>query len=138
MDTDRIQVTRSVAVPRSEVTVRFSASGGPGGQHANKAATRVELTFDVANSPSLSARVKERMVERLGPVVRIVADDQRSQVRNRMLAETRLADRLRSALHVAPTRRATRPTKGSEKRRLEAKRQRSQTKASRNRPRYDD
>jgi ribosome-associated protein len=138
VDDDGLRVTPSVTVPRSELTVRFTASGGPGGQHANKAATRVELTLDLAASPSLPPRIKERLVERLGPVVRVVVDDERSQLRNRDLAEARLVARLGSALHVATPRRATRPSKGSKERRLQAKRQRSDTKATRRRPARDD
>ena len=134
---DDLRVTHSVAIPRSELDVRFSASGGPGGQHANKAATRVELTFDVEASPSLHPRQKDRIVERLGPIVRIVVDDERSQLRNRTLAEQRFVARLASALHVAPPRRATKPSRGAKERRLQAKKQRSATKANRQPPRSD-
>lgn len=137
MADDDLQVTRSVRIPRSELTVRFTTSGGPGGQHANKAATRVELTFDVEASTALGPRQKERVIERLGPVVRIAVDDERSQLRNRDLAEQRLVGRLGAALHVEPPRRATRPTRGSKERRLTAKRQRSETKANRRRPPSD-
>jgi ribosome-associated protein len=135
MADDDLRVNRSVAIPRSELAVGFSASGGPGGQHANKAATRVELTFDVEASGSLLPRQKERVVERLGPVVRIVVDDERSQLRNRALAEDRLVARLASALHVDPPRRATRPSRGAKERRLKSKKERSQTKANRRPPR---
>jgi len=134
---DDLQVTRSVAIPVAELEVRFSASGGPGGQHANKAATRVELTFDVEGSPSLLPRQKERIVERLGLVVRIVVDDERSQLRNRALAEKRFVARLASALHVDPPRRATRPSRGAKERRLKSKKERSATKANRRPPRPD-
>lgn len=131
---DDLRVTRSVRIPRSELEVRFRTSGGPGGQHANKAATRVELTFDAAGSPSLLPRQRERVVERLGEVVRVVVDDERSQLRNRALAEERLVARLASALHVDPPRRATRPSRGAKERRLQSKKLRSQTKANRQRP----
>ncbi len=137
MADDDLRVNRSVQIPLHELEVRFSASGGPGGQHANKAATRVELTFDAAASPSLLPRQKERIIERIGPVVRIVVDDERSQLRNRALAEKRLVARLASALHVDPPRRATKPSRGAKERRLRSKKERSQTKANRRPPRSD-
>ncbi|NND74061.1 MAG: aminoacyl-tRNA hydrolase, partial [Ilumatobacter sp.] len=90
---DRLVVTSSVRIPRHELTLSFTASGGPGGQHANKAATRVELTFDVATSSALTDAQRARVLAKLGPTVRVVADDERSQVRNRALAEERLASR---------------------------------------------
>lgn len=132
-----LRVNRSVQIPLAELEVRFSASGGPGGQHANKAATRVELTFDALGSPSLLPRQKERIIERIGPVVRIVVDDERSQLRNRALAEKRFVARLASALHVDPPRRATKPSRGAKERRLKSKKERSQTKANRRPPRRD-
>lgn len=137
MADDDLRVTSAVRIPRHELEVSFQASGGPGGQHANKAATRVELRFDAAASPSLRPSQKERVVERLGPVVRIVVDDERSQLRNRELAEKRLVARLAAALHVDPPRRPTRPSRGAKERRLRSKRQRSETKANRRRPRLD-
>ena len=137
MADDDLRVTSSVRIPLAEIEVRFSASGGPGGQHANKAATRVELRFDVAASQALRPRQRERIVERLGPVVRVVVDEERSQVRNRAIAEERLAARLASALHVEPPRRPTRPTRGSKERRLSSKKRRSETKANRRPPRHD-
>ena len=136
-DDDRIVVAPGVRIPRSELQVRFSASGGPGGQHANKAATRVELSFDIAGSPSLLPAQRDRAVDRIGPVLRIVVDDERSQARNRAIAEERFAERLAAALRVERPRRATRPSKASKERRLQAKRQRSQTKADRRNPRPD-
>lgn len=138
MSDDDLTVNRSVRIPRAELTLRFTASGGPGGQHANKAATRVELVFDVESSPSLTETQRRRIVSRLGPVVRIVADDERSQLRNRRIAEERLAARLASALEVRRTRRPTKRTRGSQKRRLDAKRRRSDVKANRRRPRMED
>ena len=137
MADDDLVVNRSVRIPRRELVVSFHASGGPGGQHANKAATRVELTFDVASSPSLTEAQRARVLAKLGPQVRVVADDERSQTRNRALAEQRLVDRLAAALRVERPRRATRPTKGSQERRIQAKKQRSQTKAQRRRPPAD-
>jgi ribosome-associated protein len=116
----------------------FSASGGPGGQHANKAATRVELVFDVESSTAFSDAQRSRVLAKLGPVVRVVADDERSQLRNRSLAEERLAAKLRGALHVPQSRRATRPTRGAQQRRVEAKKQRGETKRYRRPPSPDD
>jgi ribosome-associated protein len=138
MADDDAVVARGVRIPRSELEVRFSASGGPGGQHANKAATRVELTFDVAASPSLTEAQRARVVERVGPVLRVVVDDERSQARNRALAEERFVARLAAALHVERPRRPTRPTRGSKERRLTAKRRLSERKAGRRRPTGDE
>ncbi len=137
MDDDLI-VTRSVRIPRHELRESFSASGGPGGQHANKAATRVELRLDLEHSSAFGPNQRRRVIERLGPEVRVVVDDERSQLRNRQLAEERLVARLQSALHVEPPRRPTKPTKGSKRRRLEAKSRRSEVKRQRRRPRADD
>ena len=137
MDATHLEVTRAVRIPLSEIDVRFSASGGPGGQHANKVATRVEVSLDVAGSPSIPERQRERIVERLGPVVRVVVDDHRSQVRNRAAAYERLRVRLASALHVEPPRRPTKPSRRAKERRLDAKKQRSETKANRRRPSTD-
>lgn len=135
---DRLVVTDSVRIPRHELAVTFSASGGPGGQHANKAATRAELTFDVEASGALTDGQRARVVAKLGPVVRVVADDERSQLRNRVLAEERLAAKLRGALQVPRRRRATKPTRGSQRRRVEAKKQRGETKRYRRPPSVDD
>jgi ribosome-associated protein len=135
---DRLVVTESVRIPRHELTVRFSSSGGPGGQHANKTATRAELTFDIEASGAFDDGQRQRLIAALGSVVRIVADDERSQTRNRTIAEQRLAERLRGALHVPRQRRATRPTKGSQRRRVEAKRRRTEVKRTRRRPTLDD
>ena len=88
---DRLVVTDSVRVPRHELRTAFTASGGPGGQHANKTATRVELTFDVTTTSAFDERQRARVIAKLGPTVRVVADDERSQLRNRVLAEERLA-----------------------------------------------
>ncbi len=134
---DDLVVTRSVRVPRRELTVSFSASGGPGGQHANKTATRVELRFDIAASSALSASQRARLIDKLGSEVRIVVDEHRSQLRNRTLAEERLVARLAGALQREPQRRATRPTAGSKRRRLDSKKRRSDVKAQRRRPTAD-
>jgi ribosome-associated protein len=133
-----LHVTRSVVVPRAELELRFSPSGGPGGQHANRAATRAELRFDVEASSAFTDDQRARVVERLGPVVRVVADDERSQARNRALAEQRLVERLRAALHVPRQRRPTRPTRSAVDRRITGKKRRAETKETRRRPSADD
>jgi len=117
-----------------EVDLRASRSSGPGGQHANVTDSRIEASFDVAASRSLSPEQKARIVARCGPVVRAVAQDARSQARNRELALDRLEERLARALHVRKARRPTRPTSASKARRLEAKRRRATTKRDRRRP----
>jgi ribosome-associated protein len=127
-DADRLVVAPGCAVPLSELQWRFSRSNGPGGQHANTADTRVEVVFDVAGSPSLRPRHRQRLLERFGPVVRVVCSDERSQARNRALALQRLEHRLTEGLQVEPARRATRPTLASRQRRLAAKAQRAETK----------
>lgn len=131
---ERLRVSSSLTIPVSELSWRFSRSGGPGGQHANTSDTRVEVRFDVAGSPSLGPRQRARLLERLGPEVRAVASDQRSQARNRDLALTRLAERLAAALRVTAPRRPTRPTRASVERRLDDKRRRAGRKAGRQRP----
>ena len=134
---DVVRVTSALRIPVSELQFRFTPSGGPGGQHANKVATRVELRYDVAGSPSLGPHQRARLLERLGPEVRVVADDERSQLRNRQLAVDRLRDRLAAALRVEKSRRPTRPTKGAKERRLADKRKLSERKRNR-RPGLDD
>jgi ribosome-associated protein len=128
MDRESIRVTRSVSIPLSEIALRFSRSSGPGGQHAQKSETRVEAVFDVEASGSLTDRQKQRVLRKVGPVLRAIAQDERSQARNRELAIGRIADALREALHVQRRRVGTKPTKASVERRLEAKRRRAQTK----------
>ncbi len=137
MADDDLRVTGSVRIPRSELEVAFAPSGGPGGQHANKAATRVELRWDVAASTALGPGQRARVLDRLGPVVRVVVDEHRSQVRNRTLAEERLVARVAAALHVEAPRRPSRPSRGAKERRLQGKKARSQTKANRRRPTLD-
>jgi ribosome-associated protein len=129
-----LQINRDVAIPLGEVVMRASRSSGPGGQHANVTASRVEASFDVAASGTLTEAQKTRVMARCGPVVRAVAQDARSQARNRTLALDRLAERLRHALIVPRARRPTRPTAASKARRVEAKRRRSQRKSERRRP----
>jgi ribosome-associated protein len=120
-----------VEVPLAELSWRFSASGGPGGQHVNTSNTRVELRFDASTSPSLPGWARERIVERLGAVVAVVVSDERSQARNRRLALERLTARLAQALEVAPPRQRTRPTAASQRRRLETKRRQAERKRQR-------
>ena len=127
-------MTRSVSIPLSEIDFRYSRSSGPGGQHAQKSETRVEALFDVEGSGALSERQKRRVVRKAGPVLRAVAQDERSQARNRELAIERVADALRDALHVERKRVATKPSKAAVERRLEQKRRRSATKRLRQPP----
>src|SRR5438552_11660161 len=126
-----LRVTRTCRIPLDELEWRFSGSGGPGGQHANTSNTRVEVRFDVVASRSLGPRQRARLLERLGPVVRVVASDERSQLRNRELALERLRSRLAEALRVEAPRRPTKPTKAAKERRLDDKRHRSETKRRR-------
>ena len=113
---------------RSDVAFRFSRSSGPGGQHAQKSSTRVEALFDVEGSAALTPSERERVLRRLGPVVRAVAQDERSQLRNRELATNRILEQLREATAIPRARRATRPTASSNERRLDEKKRRGQTK----------
>ena len=134
MDGESIRVTRSVSIPRSEIELRFSRSSGPGGQHAQKTESRVEAVFDVEASSALTDRQKSRVLARTGPVLRAVAQDERSQWRNRELAVERLVEQLRQALRVERVRRPTKPTEASRERRLEQKRRRSEIKRLRRAP----
>jgi ribosome-associated protein len=130
-----IQVNSRLAIPLEEVELRYSRSSGPGGQHAQKTETRVEAVFDVAGSHSLSDAQKARLSERVGPVVRAVAQDERSQSRNRELALERLSGAIRAGLRVPRKRRATKPTAAARERRLEEKKRRGATKELRRPPR---
>jgi ribosome-associated protein len=134
MDGESIRVTRSVLLPLAEIDFRFSRSSGPGGQHANRSETRVEALFDVESSRALTAVQKRRVVARTGPTIRAVAQDERSQWRNRELAVERIAEQLRAALKVERRRKPTKPTAASRERRLEDKRRRSDTKRMRRAP----
>ena len=127
-------VNRSCAIPLSEIEWRFGPSGGPGGQHANRAHTRAEARFAIESSPSLTATQRERLLTRFGPVITVIVDETRSQSRNRGIALDRLAGRLASGLVVERPRRATRPSKAATARRLDAKRRRGETKRGRGRP----
>lgn len=131
------RVTSSCQIPFEELVIRVSRSGGPGGQHANTSESRVDISFDIASSPSLGPRQKARLLEKLGPVVRVTASDERSQLRNREIALDRLRQRLAAGLRVEKPRLATRATKGSKERRLSSKRRTSEIKARRQ-GRYDD
>jgi ribosome-associated protein len=135
---DRLRITPTVAIDASDLTYRVSRSGGPGGQHANTSDTRVEVTVDVRHCAGLSPHQRALVMSRLGPVVRAVAADTRSQAKNRELARSRLAGRLAAALRVTPTRRPTRATRGSKEARLAGKRRRSDVKRLRGRPEGDD
>jgi ribosome-associated protein len=132
-----LHVRPGIAIPLHEIELRTSRSSGPGGQHANVTASRVEAVFDVGASETLDDAQKARITARCGPRVTASAQDTRSQLRNRELALARLAERLDHALHVRRPRRPTKPTKASKQRRVESKRRRSQTKQARRRPDAD-
>ena len=125
---ESIRVTRSVVIPRTEIELRTSRSSGPGGQHAQKSSTRAEALFDVAESAGLTGAERARVLERLGPVVRAVAQDERSQLRNRELAADRIVEQLREAVKVRRPRKATKPSASARAQRLEGKRRRGETK----------
>jgi ribosome-associated protein len=133
-DSESIRVTRSVVLPRSEIELRTSRSSGPGGQHAQKSETRVEAVFDVEASSALSDAQKRRVVAKAGPVLRAIAQDERSQLRNKDLATERLVESLREALKVPRRRVPTKPSAASRERRLEQKKRRSQVKRLRRQP----
>jgi ribosome-associated protein len=134
---DLLQIRPGVAIPLAEVDLRTSRSSGPGGQHANVTASRVEAVFDVAASEALTDSQKARIAARLGPRVTAAAQDTRSQLRNRELALERLVERLAHALEVRRPRTATRPTKASKRRRVDAKTRRGEVKRGRRRPTED-
>ncbi len=138
MASEDLIIRPGLTIPGGEIDERFSTSGGPGGQHANKAHTRVELRLNIAGSPTLSEFQRERLQAALGSDLRVVVDDERSQFRNRQLARERLATRLRSALKPVRTRKPTKATRGSKVRRLDAKKQRGQTKQTRRRPQTEE
>jgi ribosome-associated protein len=125
---ESIRVTRSVVIPRAEIELKTSRSSGPGGQHAQKSETRVEAIFDVEASGSLSDGQKKRVLAKAGPVLRAIAQDERSQLRNKELAVERVVVQLRDALHVDRKRVATKPSRAATERRIDAKKRRSQVK----------
>ena len=131
---ESIRVTRTVTVPVAEIELRTSRSSGPGGQHAQKSETRVEAVFDIEASTALSPAQKRRVAAKAGPVLRAVAQDERSQLRNKELAVERLTEALRDALRVPRKRRPTKPTAASKERRLEEKKRRGETKRLRRPP----
>jgi ribosome-associated protein len=135
--TEFLPIRDGIAVPMSEIAVRASRSSGPGGQHANVTASRIEASLDIAATTALSETQKQRAMAKLGPRVTAVAQDARSQARNRELALQRLASRLAHALEVPRVRTKTRPTASSRRRRLDEKRRRGETKRGRGRP-FDD
>jgi ribosome-associated protein len=135
---ETLPIRPGVAIPLTEIELRTSRSSGPGGQHANVTASRVEAVFDVHASSTLTEAQQARIAARLGPRVTASAQDTRSQMRNRDLALERLADRLAAALEVARPRHKTRPTATARRKRLDSKRRRGDTKRGRRRPSTDD
>jgi ribosome-associated protein len=131
---ESIQVTPRLAIPLEEVELRYSRSSGPGGQHAQKTETRVEAVFDVARSTTLSDAQKKRLIGRVGPVVRAIAQDERSRWRNRELALERLGEAIRAGIRVPRRRRPTKPTAAARERRLEEKKKRARVKRLRRPP----
>lgn len=138
MSTDDLRVSRTLVVPAAELEWRFSTSGGPGGQHANRAATKVEVRFDVVASAVLGPRQRARLRERLGDVVVVTSSESRSQARNREAAAERLKEKLAGALREAPRRRATRPSAAARRRRVTSKRRRGDVKRLRRPPEASD
>jgi ribosome-associated protein len=134
MERESIRVTRTVSIPSGEILLRVSRSSGPGGQHANTSETRVEASLDLEATTALTERQRRRVVGKLGPVVRAVSQDERSQARNRELAIERLVEKLREGLRVPRRRVPTAPTAASRERRLEAKRRRAGVKRLRRPP----
>jgi ribosome-associated protein len=130
---ESLKINERVAIPREEIELRASRSSGPGGQHANVTASRIEAVFQIEASASLSEEQRSLLVERLGPRVSAVAQEARSQARNRELALERLAEKLAAALAVPRRRRPTKPSRAARERRLEQKRRRSERKAQRRR-----
>jgi ribosome-associated protein len=133
-----LRVHKALSIPMSEITWRATTSGGPGGQHANRTLSRVEVQFDVAGSTSLGPRQRARLLERYGPTVRAASSESRSQSRNRQVALERLAVKVAEGLRVDRTRHPTKPTRGSKIRRVEEKRQRAETKRRRRTPNEHD
>ncbi|MEL7210663.1 MAG: alternative ribosome rescue aminoacyl-tRNA hydrolase ArfB, partial [Actinomycetota bacterium] len=122
-----LRVRGDCVIPLAELDWRFTTSSGPGGQHANRSATRAEVTFDVASSATLTERQRARITQALGPVVVVRADDHRSQTRNRQLAQDRLRGKLAEALHEDKPRRRTKPSRNARRKRVESKRRRGET-----------
>ena len=129
-----IAIDDSLVIPDGELEWKYTTSGGPGGQHANRASTRVQLAWDIASSEVLTESVRARLSTKLGEVVRVDVDDHRSQSRNREIAGDRLAEKVRSALVQRRRRTATKPSRASQRRRVEGKRRKSETKKLRKKP----
>jgi ribosome-associated protein len=127
-----------VRIPAGFVTWAFGPSGGPGGQHANKANTRAEATLDLVSAPGIPETARRRLIEKLGPRLVVVVDDERSQLRNRTIAIERIEAKLQTALHRPKPRRQTKPSRGSVRRRLDTKQRRSEVKRGRGRVQRDD
>ena len=138
MEEGSLRISDELAIPLSEIELRVSRSSGPGGQHANVTASRVEAVFDVARSPSLTEEQRRRVCARVGPRLTAVSQDSRSQARNRALALERLGTRLAAALAVSRPRRPTRPTRAAREKRLRSKRRRSELKRRRRGPSASD
>ena len=134
---ETLRIDATCVIPLAEIEWRYDVSGGPGGQHANRARTRVEASFDIAGSPSLTDGQRSRLLVRIGPVVRVASGDERSQTRNRQVALGRLQNRLREGLHQERPRRSTKPSAGARERRLDSKRRRGDVKRSRGRRDFD-
>jgi len=134
---EELRIDDAVSIPIAEIELRASRSSGPGGQHANVTASRIEASFEIEASQALSAEQKRRLSARHGRRVTAIAQDARSQARNRALALERLAERIRTGIKRPKRRRPTRPTRASGERRLESKKRRSQTKRARRRPPLD-
>ncbi len=135
---DELRINERLAIPLAEIELRSSRSSGPGGQHANVTASRVEAVFDVGASATLSEQQRARLLQQAGAVITAVAQDARGQARNRELALERLAALIASGLRVPRRRRATRPTRASRQRRLDQKRRAGERKRGRRRPGFDD
>jgi len=133
-----LRVTATLRIPLADLEWKVSRSGGPGGQHANTSDSRVEVRFSVVDSAALGPRQRARLLERLGPVVRAVAADSRSQARNRATALDRLAARLAAGLAVEPPRRPTRPSRSAKERRITEKKRQGERKQARRRPDLSD
>lgn len=129
-----IHVDQSLLIPDAELEWKYTTSGGPGGQHANRSSTRVQLSWDIAESSVLNHDRRERLVAKLGDIVRVDVDDHRSQLRNKDLASERLADKIRGALVQQRKRKKTKPSRGSQRRRLDSKKRNSNTKKLRQKP----
>jgi|TARA_B110000305_G_C19220445_1_gene530288 ribosome-associated protein len=129
-----IEINHSLVVPDAELDWKYTTSGGPGGQHANRSSTRVQLSWNIAESVVLNSEMRDQLITKLGHVARVDVDDHRSQLRNKDLASDRLAEKVRAALVRQRRRKATKPSRGSQRRRLDGKKQRSDTKKLRQKP----